>query len=104
MDKDFNPKRHFVNKRFRKTWRWIHGHPNNNENVIFPTKKLILAKTTSNDYFVFQDVYNKILQYRQKIESQKQLKKKNLLQSNNPTKLVRQRIRPTPIVKSKKSK
>ena len=100
IDSDFKPKREFVNKRFRKVWKWIQHNPNNNENVIFPSSVLV-AKITDEDYYVVQglrrvislkhsniqtitalvidyrDVYNKILDRRQKIEQKKRQNKSN---------------------------
>ena len=53
IDSHFNPTRTYVNKRFRKVWKWIQNNPNNNENVIFPTD-ILLIKLNKNDYFVIE--------------------------------------------------
>ena len=127
IDSDFQPKRAFINKRFRKTWSWVHLNPNNNENVIFPST-IILAKITEKDYYVveglrrvialkfsnikavsalvidYRDVYNKILQRRQNIELQKKQNKNDIIHSNRNFKPVKPRIRPTPVLKGQPRK
>ena len=127
IDSDFKPKREFVNKRFRKVWRWIQLNPNNDENIIFPSN-VIVAKITDDDYYVVQglrrvvalknsnihtisamvidyrDVYNKILDRRKKIEIQKKQNKSDIIHSNSSLKPVKPRIRPTPILKGQPRK
>ncbi len=127
IDQNFNPKRHFINKRFRKVWRWILLHPNNNENIIFPTD-IILAKITNEEYYVveglrrvvalkksdiktisalildYRDVYNKILEYRRNINMKKKNKKEFTPLFSSSTKLVKPGLKPTPVLKLTKNK
>lgn len=127
IDSEFKPFREFVNKRFRKVWKWIHNNPNNDEHVIFPSN-IVLAKITDEDYYVvkglrriialkhsnfktlsvlvidYRDVYNKILDRRKRIEEQKRQNKNEILDSNRNFKPVKPRIRPTPIIKGQKRK
>ena len=122
IDSNFKPKQEFINKRFRKVWKWIQNNPNNNENVIFPSK-IVLAKITDDDYYVveglrrvialkysniktitvyvldYREVYNKILQRRKNIEIQKKRYKNDIVHSNSNFKPVKPRIRPTPVLK-----
>lgn len=51
IDEVFRPKRKFVNKKFRKVWKWIQANQKNDENIILPTE-IILIKSKDNDYFV----------------------------------------------------
>ncbi len=127
IDSNFQPKSGFINKRFRKTWAWIHLNPNNNENVIFPST-IVLAKITDKDYYVvdglrrvialkfsnikavsalvidYRDVYNKILQRRKNIELQKKQYKNDIIHSNRNFKPVKPKIRPTPVLKGQPRK
>lgn len=128
IDDSFRPKREFVNKRFRKVWRWIQNNPNlNNENIIFPTE-VIVAKLTEEDYFVvrglrrivtlkhsniqtisanvidYRDIFNKILQRRKKIELQKKQHKNDIIHANSNFIPVKPRIRPTPVLKGQPRK
>ena len=51
IDSEFRPARQFVNKRFRKVWKWIQNNPNNDEHIIYPTN-IILAKIKEDEYYV----------------------------------------------------
>jgi hypothetical protein len=127
IDSEFRPKREFINKRFRKVWKWIQCNPNNEEHVIFPSN-IILVKITDDDYYVVQglrrvvtlkhsniktisalivdyrDVYNKIVERREKIELQKKQQKNDIIYSNSSFKPMKPRIRPTPILKGQPRK
>ena len=127
IDSNFHPKREFINKRFRKVWRWIQNNPNNNENIIYPSS-IVLAKITDNDYYVvdglrrvvalkfsniktvtalvmdYREVYDKILERRKRIELQKKQAKTDIIHSNSGFKPVKPRIRPTPIIKGQRRK
>lgn len=127
IDENFNPKSHFANKKMRKVWKWILLHPNNNENVIFQTD-IILAKITNDEFYViegmrrivalkksdvkvisafiidYREVYNKILEYRSTVETKKQQRKNNASLSSSSTKFIKPHLKPTPILKSDKTK
>ena len=68
IDRNFNPKKTFVNKRFRKVWKWIQASPINNENVIFPTD-IVLIKLTNEDYFVIEGLRRIVCLKHSKIKS-----------------------------------
>lgn len=127
IDSEFRPSREFVNKRFRKVWKWIHNNPNNDEHIIYPTN-IVLAKIKDDEYYVvsglrrvialkhsnfktisvlvidYRDVYNKILERRKRIEIQKKQNKNDIIYSNRNFKPVKPRIRPTPIIKGQPRK
>ena len=67
IDSDFKPKRLYVNKRFRKVWKWIQTNINNNENIIFPTD-ILLLKLTDEDYFVIEGLRRVICLKHSKIK------------------------------------
>jgi len=67
IDINFRPKRTYVNKRFRKVWKWIKNNSNNNEDIIFPTT-IVLLKLTDEDYFVIEGLRRVICLKHSKIK------------------------------------
>ncbi|MHA2362473.1 MAG: hypothetical protein ACXAC7_00850 [Candidatus Hodarchaeales archaeon] len=120
IDADFRPKSSFVNKRFRKVWRWIHSQPKSRKN--FDSDTIHLARLDENVYYVigglrrvcalkhaeFSDLVANVFDYRDQYK--KYLERQNAINKVNKeirtrdmtkTRVIARRIRtPTPVLRA----
>ena len=125
IDSNFRPKKVFINKKFRKVWKWIQNNPNNRSNneFIFNSESIVLAKVKDDEYYIieglrrlvalkhsnfvhiyaqtidYRAIYDKIVERRTMLLEHRQKHKLQNISTNSSFKPVKQKIKPTPILK-----
>ena len=121
LDDKFRPKSKFNNKKYRKVWKWIHGNPLPDDT--FVSKSITLAKIGANEYYVIEgirrvsalkqskfkflksqiidytEIYNKILERKNRVKKLKSQSNKQIIKANTTFKPKKLSMKPTPIKK-----